>query len=240
MPGVFARVADGIRASFAALDPRVRLWFHPFVATGLLAEEILAGAAADVFVSANRRYMDEVVAAGLVASPCVVAGNRLCIVVERGRAAEVAGLEDLTRPALRVVTPQSRTDPCGQYVVELFGRAGLTGAMAAKEQSGELFHSRGSGDLPGYVTGGQAAAGILYLSEARGISDAVAVVELAPPLDLADSITFLAGAVGRPDPEPAAQAFVEHLARAPGQQVLERAGMVPLAAMPRPGGGGAG
>src|SRR5262245_57241172 len=120
MPGAFAGLGEPLRAAFTALHPSIELVFHRFIPSGLLAAEILAGAPADVYVSANRRYMVELQAAGCVRDYHVLAGNRLCIIVHPDANVDVNVLSDLTRPGLRVVTPQSETDPCGQYIVELF------------------------------------------------------------------------------------------------------------------------
>jgi molybdate transport system substrate-binding protein len=225
---VFAGSAGLIRRSFAGVEPSVHLSLREPGPTGLLASEVLCGAKADVFVSANWQYMDDLRRAGLVREPRVVARNRLCIVVAADHAGAVAGLGDLAKPGLRVVTPQSGTDPCGQYVQSLFARAGITAVMAAKEGAGEHIRSSGSGDLPRLLAERAAAAGILYLSEARSIPG-VEVVRLSPPFDMGDTIVFTIGAVGRPEPAPLARRFVDHLTSAAGQEMLLRQGMVPAA-----------
>jgi molybdate transport system substrate-binding protein len=166
MPGAFAGLPEELRAGFAAVAPGAALAFHAFVPSGILAREILDGADADVYVSANIRFMADLWRAGLVPEPRVLAGNRLCIIVRPDRASQIHRLEDLTRNDVRLVTPQSATDPCGQYVVELFERAGLTDAMRAKEEAASLLHSIGSGDLPAFVSDDRADAGIVYASEA--------------------------------------------------------------------------
>ena len=218
-PGSLAGVARDVPVSFAQAAPRSSVSFRAFAPTGLLAEEILRGEPADVFVSANRRYMQDLVDAGLVLEPVLLAGNRLAIVVgEGGLAYGVTCVADLARPGLRVVTPQSATDPCGQYVVEAFSRAGLAVAMAAKEETGELVHSHGSGDLPGYLARGDAGAGVLYRSEALMLEE-LGFVDLPPPVDMADAISFWIGVVGR-DPHPLARRFVEHMTGPAGRGLL--------------------
>ena len=78
-----------------------------------LAAQIRDGAPADVFLSADRRRAVEV--AGLCAPSCSVrafATNSLVLAVPSGNPAGVTGLEDLSRPDLRVVLC-AREVPCG-------------------------------------------------------------------------------------------------------------------------------
>ncbi|MGH2722239.1 MAG: molybdate ABC transporter substrate-binding protein, partial [Actinomycetota bacterium] len=228
LPGSLAGVARDVPVSFAQAAPGAAVTFPAFAPTGLLAAEILEGAPADVFVSANRRYMQDLVDAGLVRGAVPLAGNRLAIVV--GEAVQayglVAGVADLARPGLRVVTPQSATDPCGQYVVEAFARAGLAGAMAAKEEAGELLHSHGSADVPGYLARGEAGAGVLYRSEALLLEE-LGLVDMPPPVDMADAIAFWIGVVDRGrGPAPLARRFVEHMTGPAGRGLLAANGFL--------------
>lgn len=230
LPGAFAGPLDDLARLWQATAPDVALDFHPFVPSGILAREILDGAPADVYVSANRRFMDEVWEAGLVAHQRRLAGNRLCIIVRRHRAADVRSLPDLCRPGLRVVTPQSATDPCGQYIVELWERAGLGDAMSTKEARGELIHSVGSGDLPRFLGDGRADAGVFYASEARSLGDAVATVFLPPELDFHERIAFWIGTVARAGRRhPAGDASVDLMTSAAGQDLLVTHGFLPAA-----------
>src|SRR5262245_34146396 len=66
MPGAFAGLPEELRAGFAAVAPGTALAFHAFVPSGILAREILGGADADVYVSANVRFMADLWRAGLV------------------------------------------------------------------------------------------------------------------------------------------------------------------------------
>lgn len=227
MPGAFAGLPDQLRQKYQAVRPDVELEFHQFIPSGELARKILEGAEADVYVSANRRYMDELEQAGLVREARRLAGNRLCIIVRPDRHDEVSGLEDLTRPGLRVVTPQSGSDPCGQYIVEMFERAGLSSVMQEKERAGELVHSFGSGDLPGYLLDGRVDTGIFYASEAQAIIDSIVVRDLPADLDMRERIEFMIGAVERSEAENTdARGFVEFMCGLEGQALLEEHGFL--------------
>ena len=226
-PGAFAAMGDEIRAEAAAAFPELELTFHEFVPSGMLAQEIRDGAPADMYISANTRFMDELHVQGFVPAPAHLAGNRLCIIVHPDHASTVQSLSDLAVPEVTLVTPQSQTDPCGQYVVQLFERAGRTETMDAKRDAGTLMHSRGSGDLPGYLFDGRAQAGIFYASETLALGDRVVVVDLPVELDLRDQIQFTIGAVERDGAQhPFAQPMVDWFLGPIGQTLLEQHGFL--------------
>lgn len=219
MPGAFAHISESIRAAFARIEPGVELAFHEFVPSGILAREIRAGAPADLYVSANTRYMDELFVDGFVTVPRVLAGNRLTI-IGRPDGPPIDGLDALLEASLNVVVPQPQTDPCGQYVAAMFGEAGVDEAMQAKLAVGTLIHSKGSGDLPSYLDDGRAMAGIFYASEAVALGDAVRVVPLPPELDFHERIAFSLGLVVTDDPHPAAMSLYRWLLGNDGQKLL--------------------
>ncbi len=225
MPGAFAGMPDDLRVEFATRAPEAELWFHAFVPSGILAREILDGEVADVAVSANPKFMTALWSAGFATDPRVLAGNRLCIIVRPDQSEQVRDLHDLLRDDVRVVTPQSDTDPCGQYVAEMFARAGAAGSMHRKEDAGTLIHSVGSGDLPAF---GRTDAGIFYASEARALADRVSTVELPPELDLCEQIIFVISAIKKTErAHPLAPVFVDFMTGARGQALLSRYGFLP-------------
>ncbi|MBX3069983.1 MAG: substrate-binding domain-containing protein [Thermomicrobiales bacterium] len=228
MPGAFAGLPESLRQAFAMLHPGVDLEFHDFVPSGMLAQELLDGAGADIFVSANIRYMTDLWRAGRVPSPRLLAGNRLCIIVEPSYGQRVASLQDLLHPGLVLVTPQPQTDPCGQYIVQMWAAAGMEREIAAKQSSGELVHSRGSGDLPGFLVDGRAHAGVFYASEAKSLGSTVVEVAIPANLDAHERIAFAIGAVqnGQSGPSAVAGEFVAFMTGPAGQSLLVDHGFV--------------
>jgi molybdate transport system substrate-binding protein len=100
-----------------------------------LATQLVEGAPADVFVSADAAQMDVVASAGLLAgAPVTAATNRLAIAVEAGNPLGVTGLEDLARPELVVVLP-AESVPAGRYAREVLSHAGVDVRPASLEQS---------------------------------------------------------------------------------------------------------
>jgi molybdate transport system substrate-binding protein len=222
MPGAFARLGPELADAFARAnaDHTTRIQLAAFRPSGLLAEAILAGEPADVYVSANVLWMRRLQRSGHVQRWSTLARNRLCSVAVPG--ADVGCLRDLLRPGLGVVVPQSATDPCGRYVEQLWHREGMLGDMLAKQARGELLRSVGSGDLPGYLLDGRAQAGMLYLSEARQLDPVrVQTLELRPTDDLRERIRFVVAALGaRGEP------FARFLLGPEGQSILRAAGFI--------------
>jgi molybdate transport system substrate-binding protein len=193
MPGAFARLGPELAHAFTAATGQA-LAFAPFRPSGLLANDLLAGKSADVYVSANVRRMRRVQRAGLVRRWVTFARNRLCLI-----ALPEVHMErpvDLTRPGLSVVAPQAHTDPCGRYVEPCWRMAGILATMRAKQAAGELLRSIGSGDLPGFLLDGRTQVGMLYVSEARQLDpERIRTIELPPHQDLHERIRFVVGAL---------------------------------------------
>lgn len=229
-PRAFAGLSESLRAAFTALQSGIYLQFHEFVPFGILASELLAGAFADVFISANVLYMADLWRAGRISSPQPLASNRLCIIVLANQATAVSNLISILDPGLRLVTPQPETDPCSQYVIEMWRKAGLENRVAEKTKCGELIHSRGSGDLPEFLFDGRVDAGIFYASEAVSLGDQVPVVPIDQALDGHEEILFTIGALSRGGaPAQSAIEMVRFMTGNSGQLLLQQYGFTPLA-----------
>ena len=200
--------------------------FHPPTHSGLLAQQILAGGAADVFISAGWRYVVELHEAGLLPHPEVIAGNRLALLVRPDLAAEIRGVQDLARPGLRLLVPPAASDPLGQYTVELFSLAGMEDAIAEKRRRGEI--SEHLGGLHDTLASVGVDAVVLYASMLEAFSHAGTAIPLAAPHDMNDRIVFGAGAIVRDGHmHPTAARFVAFLVGTLGQSLLTQAGFLP-------------
>ncbi|HEU0115883.1 MAG TPA: substrate-binding domain-containing protein [Thermomicrobiales bacterium] len=140
-PGSLSRVRAAVEARFAAAEPEIPIEFHPAAHSGVLARRILAGAPADVFISADPISMAPLVRGGLVSAPRTLAGNRLAVVVRREFAARIGGIEDLARDGVRLLLPPAAADPLGRYAEALFARAGLAARIERKRARGEIPHA---------------------------------------------------------------------------------------------------
>ena len=95
-----------------------------FGASGLLKDEIAAGAKAEVFASANMEHPQALATAGKSGPVVLFARNRLCALVRPGLAVEPATLLDrMLDPNVKLGASTPRADPSGDYAWEMFRKA---------------------------------------------------------------------------------------------------------------------
>ena len=134
-----------------------------------LAAQIVEGAPADVFASADEANMERV--AGLLDEPATIfATNRLQIVTEAGNPLGVETLDDLSDPSILFVTSAPDV-PIGRYSAEVLARASVDVRPVSFEES-----------VKGIVTKvrtGEADAGIVYATDVIAAGSSVTGVAIA-------------------------------------------------------------
>ena len=95
-----------------------------FGASGLLKDEISAGARAEVFASANMEHPQALAKAGKTGPVVLFARNKLCALVRPGLAVTSDTLLDrMLDPQVKLGTSTPKADPSGDYAFEAFRRA---------------------------------------------------------------------------------------------------------------------
>jgi molybdate transport system substrate-binding protein len=135
-----------------------------------LREQILEGAPADVFASANLETMNDVVDGGEVAGFVqVFATNHMVIAVPAGNPAGIVGLEDLGRKEL-FVGLCAESVPCGVFARKVLMSAGVEPSIDTNESDvRSLLLKIGLGEID---------VGIVYVTDvisAAGVVDSIAV-----------------------------------------------------------------
>jgi molybdate transport system substrate-binding protein len=185
-----------------------------FAGSSELATQIIQGAPADVFASANPANLTKVVDAGLVAgTPENFASNTLTIVTQPGNPKGITSFADLTKPDVLVVVCADQV-PCGAATSTVEERAGITLTPVSEESQVT--------DVLGKVTSGQADAGLVYVTDAKGSGDKVTQVDF-PEADQAVNVYPIA-ALKDAENAGAAAEFVELVTGPEGRQVLNEAG----------------
>jgi len=127
-----------------------------YAGTQTLTSQLIQGAPADVFASADASHMATLQASGLVRESRVFAHNKLEIAVATGNPKAIHSLADLGRPGLVVVLADPSV-PAGKYAQQALSKAGVTVHPASFEQQVTGVLSK--------VALGEADAGIVYVSD---------------------------------------------------------------------------
>ena len=134
-----------------------------FASSASLAAQVVDGAPVDLFVSADRKQIDELVAAGFGTSdPQVVAQNSLVIAVEEGNPLGISSLDDLSRSdvLLAVAAPGV---PLGEYSESMLTAANVEVSPVTFEADARAVLSK--------VILGEVDAGIVYSTDAESSND---------------------------------------------------------------------
>lgn len=204
-----------VAASFEAATPgtAVTLSFGP---SSGLATQIVEGAPADVFASADERWMDEVEGAVGVRERSVFATNDLVVIVPAGDPAAVGRLEGLARPGVRLVLAGEAV-PAGRYARRVLEAAGvLEGALANLASDEEDVKA-----VVQKVVLGEADAGMVYRTDVTPqVAAAVGVIEIPAALNVTAAYPIaVVGEAGE-----AAAAFVAFASGPQGREILARHG----------------
>ena len=208
---------DELAARFEELHPSLEVLPVTYDGSSVLATQLIEGARADVFASADEANLDRVAAEGLVeGEPRVFATNVLEIAVAPGNPLGIDGLDDLAGDAAAapLVIVCAPAVPCGAAAVALFENVGVPLAPASEEQNVSAVLTK--------VRAGEADAGLVYVTDVAAAGDEVEGVAI-DGADAALNRYPIAALTGAANPE-AAEAFADFVISPDGAAVLESFG----------------
>jgi molybdate transport system substrate-binding protein len=192
-----------------------------FGASNLLARQIIEGAPADMFLSADEAKMDGLEQAGLIATETRrdLLSNLLVIVVPYDSKLVIASPGELVTKSQRIAVADPRAVPAGIYTKEYLTRLGLWQKLEPKIVPTE--NVRGA---LAAVESGNVDAGFVYKTDAN-ISSKVRVaftvaVEQGPPIRY--PVALIKGAKEKS----AAAKFLAYLQSAGARKTFERYGFI--------------
>lgn len=197
---------------FEAEHPGTRVVVN-LAGSSSLAQQVVAGAPADVLATASEDTMQIVRDEGLADEVAVLARNRLEIAVPAGNPGAVTGLADLADADL-VVALCAEQVPCGAAAVRVLDEAGVTAAPDTLEEDARATLAK--------VRLGEVDAALVYRTDvlaAGGQVEGIAVPEAADHAN-AYPVAVLENAPNRAG----AEAFVELALSEAGREVLGAAG----------------
>jgi len=189
-----------------------------YAASSTLAQQIVQGAEADLFISANTRWADFLAAKGLVARQRNLLANRLVVVLPADSKLEVRKPEDLLLPGIEhLALGDPQTVPAGEYAKAALTRLGLWERIEGKAVPGlDVRHALT------YVETGAAEAGIVYATDAA-ISQKVKVAATIPA-SLTEPIRYPIVLLNHGAGNPGAERLYVYLASAEAAKVFRKHG----------------
>ena len=205
----FKKAGDQVKLTTPGTD-----FLFNFGSSSTLATQIINGAPADLFASADDTNMQKVVDAKLNESaPAVFLSNRLQIAVAAGNPKQITGLADLAKPGLIVVLA-APTVPAGKYALEALQKAGVALRPASQEVDVRAVLNK--------VTLGEADAGIVYVTDVKSAGAKVTGVDIPEQHQI---IARYPIAVVKETKNPRlAKAYVDYLLSDDGQKLLAEFG----------------
>lgn len=152
---------QGVVSRYQQKYPDQQFQFN-FASSGALARQISAGAPADIFISANPKWMAHLVAQGLIADQTQrdLVRNHLVFV---GRAGTVNSIVDL--PGLeRIAIGSPQATPVGEYTVKALKAAGLYFSLVDKNS---IITAKDVRQALLYADRGEVDGAFVYQTDAR-------------------------------------------------------------------------
>ena len=212
---VFAAASlEGVFTDLGALleeqNPDLTVTFN-FAASSALAQQVIAGAPADVLATASAATMTE--AEAETDEPITFASNVLVIVTPPDNPGSVTGLTDFANADLRIALCAIEV-PCGAAADKIFTATGILPAPDTYEANVTATLNR--------AVSGEVDAALVYRTDAIGAGETVGSIEFPESADAVNN-NLIAQLTTAPNPE-AAAAFIALVNSPEGQTILSDAG----------------
>jgi molybdate transport system substrate-binding protein len=203
---------------FQHVHPGTKVSFS-FGASDVVLRQIINGAPADVFASADQKSMDKAVEAKVVdpATRADFAKNEVVMIVPFASTLHLQSLDDLKKTGVKRVTLGNPASvPVGRYT-----EASLKQAGAWTVVQGKQILAQNVRQALNYVARGEVDAGFVFATDAAIMPDKVKVVQhLASPVPVLYPIAL----TSRKGRSPEAKSFVDFVHSAAGQATLAKFG----------------
>jgi molybdate transport system substrate-binding protein len=198
-----------------------------FAGSQQLAQQIEAGAPADVFASTEPQWMKYLQQRGLIlGTPQEFARNRLVFILPGSNPGKIAQLQDLARPGLKVVI-EAETVPAGHATREALAklsRAPGAGPDFAQRVLRNVVSEEDNGEaVVAKVQRGDADAGAVYRADLTQAVSGIAVIDIPDAYNVLASYPIATVKGGNPS----GQLFVALVLSPMGQQFLWGFNFVP-------------
>jgi molybdate transport system substrate-binding protein len=219
-----------IGKKFEEENPDIRVTFN-FAGSQTLFQQLEQGIPADVFASANQKYMSDAISNGFVEAPESknFSKNALIVIYPKSNPGNIKVLADLSNPSLKIVIAAEEV-PVGKYTLEFLDKTDHTSSNLPAEFKERFLQNVVSYEntvksVVSKVLLGEADAGVVYLTDVTGDSiNELAMIEI--PSDLNVIATYPIAALKSSKNLALAQAFVNYVLSEDGQNILQDYGFI--------------
>ncbi len=206
-------------AAFSEKHPETRL-LPNFASSGSLAKQLAAGAPADIYISANPKWMDFVVTQGIVpaATVTVLAYNRMVVVGRPGL--PISTMNDLAG-LKRIALGSPKSVPAGRYAQQALDKAGLYSSLKAENK---LVMAKDVRQALLYADRGEVDVSFVYATDALLAGQAKILLEV--PAELYPQVRYPMGLTVAGAGKEEALAFVEFLKGKVAKEIFVKHGFV--------------
>jgi molybdate transport system substrate-binding protein len=220
---------EQVKSILEDANPDLSIAFN-FAGSQQLATQLVEGADADVFASANNAQMQAARDEGVIdGEPQLLTRNRLVIIVPKDNPAAIEQPADLAKDGVKLVTAAPAV-PAGQYTLDALGK------MSADPQFGADFRQKVEANgvsrednvkqVVTKVQLGEADAGIVYVTDVTtNVAPDVTMIEIPEQFNVIAEYPIAAVTGGNAE---LAQAFIAFVLSEHGQAILLEHGFTAL------------
>jgi len=203
-----------------------------FDGTQAIRTQVEQGAIADVFISANKKHMDALMAEGFMDNDTVsiFTENRMVVIVPADNPADIQSLSDLAEPGVMIVTGV-KDAPFGSYTLQVLDKLANDSTYGPKYReavmSNVISQETSVSHLVSKIALGEADAGFAYQSDiSPELSEQVSKVEI--PDQYSVVAEYPLGRLKESENPDQAARFIEFVRSTEGRAVLEKYGFQPV------------
>lgn len=199
-----------------------------FAGSQALATQLIEGAEADAFASANTTQMQRAVEAEVIASDSeIFARNKLVIIVPGDNPADLTAPEDLANDGLKI-TFAAEDVPVGQYtrqMLDLLAESPAAPEGFVESVEGNIVSNESNvKQVATKVQLGEAGAGVVYSTDVTAdVREDVQIIEIPDEYNVIAEYPIALVEDGNDD---LGDAFIDFLLSDTGQQILEEYGFI--------------
>ncbi|MCE9528569.1 MAG: molybdate ABC transporter substrate-binding protein [Planctomycetales bacterium] len=184
-----------------------------------LAGQIIAGAPADLFLSASQGWADKINEARLSSQQVKLLTNKLVLIVPQGNPASIKEPKDLNKAAVKKIALAGEKVPAGKYADQALSKLGMLDDLV---NSKKIARGQDVRTALAYVERGEAEAGIVYSTDLLFAKNVEKVYEFDPALH--DEIVYVLVLLKYGEENAAAKGFVEFLKSKDAEETFKKFG----------------